>query len=203
MCRPISLGTGGAISLEHAILGFLERGPVSGYDLKTRCFDSDLAHCWTADQAQVYRTLDRMRARGLVTSRSAASKGGRGRPDRRLYTITDAGRAELAGWLSQAAAPPPLRDPFLLQLFFAAELPADRVLSLLREERAARQSRLDWLRRRAEAVTSPDREDSDGERAPAFRKMTVAAAVAAARTSIDWLDDCIEAVHAGIGEETG
>ena len=47
------------MSLGHAILGFLNREPMTGYDLKTRCFDDDAAHFWTADQAQVYRTLDR------------------------------------------------------------------------------------------------------------------------------------------------
>ena len=46
------------MSLGHAILGFLSRRPMTGYELKTRCFDQVASHFWTADQAQIYRTLD-------------------------------------------------------------------------------------------------------------------------------------------------
>src|SRR5579875_1236367 len=44
------------MSLTHAILGFLNRQPMTGYDLKTQCFDISVAYFWPADQAQIYRT---------------------------------------------------------------------------------------------------------------------------------------------------
>ena len=44
------------MSLEYVILGFLEVGPKTGYDLKKR-FDRSVAGFWPADQSRIYRTL--------------------------------------------------------------------------------------------------------------------------------------------------
>ena len=47
------------MSLEYAILGFLNYLPLSGYDLK-KMFDTSVQHFWPADQSQIYRTLARL-----------------------------------------------------------------------------------------------------------------------------------------------
>ena len=47
------------MSLEFAILGFLNYHPYSGYDLK-KIFDTSVSHFWPADQSQIYRTLSRL-----------------------------------------------------------------------------------------------------------------------------------------------
>jgi len=44
------------MSLEYAILGFLNYHPYTGYDLK-KIFDNSVQHFWVADQSQIYRTL--------------------------------------------------------------------------------------------------------------------------------------------------
>ena len=51
------------MSLEHAILGFLQYKPMSGYDLK-KIFDTSVRHFWPADQSQIYRTLTRLADKG-------------------------------------------------------------------------------------------------------------------------------------------
>ena len=43
------------MSLEYVILGFLEVGPKTGYDLKKR-FDRTVHGFWPADQSRIYRT---------------------------------------------------------------------------------------------------------------------------------------------------
>jgi PadR family transcriptional regulator AphA len=51
------------------------------------------------------------------------------RPDRKVYSITDAGRTELMKWL---AGPPPLgeaRSAPLIQIFFAGQLSDDEILA--------------------------------------------------------------------------
>ena len=48
-----------AMSLDHAILGFLALEPMSGYDLK-RVFDQSVQHFWPATQSQIYRSLGKM-----------------------------------------------------------------------------------------------------------------------------------------------
>jgi len=42
------------MSLEYAILGFLNYHPYNGYDLK-KIFDTSSAIFWPADQSQIYR----------------------------------------------------------------------------------------------------------------------------------------------------
>lgn len=180
------------MSLEHAILGFLAGGPMTGYDLKTRCFDKTASHVWTADQAQVYRTLDRLVGRRLATARAVPQ---RGKPDRRVYSITPRGREELIRWLGSHEEPPALRDPFLLRLMFASDLPDRELLALLRESRDAHMRRLESLRARIASAQDRTRED-------AVRLMTIEASAAAVRGTIDWLDSSIERVEAGLPAPT-
>lgn len=115
------------MSLQHAILGFLAIRPMSGYELK-HAFDGTVAHFWTADQAQIYRTLARLSDAGQVTVRRIAQDG---RPDRNEHRITAAGVTELDGWLARPHPPQPTREAFLLQLFFAGRLGTAAVRRLL------------------------------------------------------------------------
>jgi DNA-binding PadR family transcriptional regulator len=176
------------MSLDHAILGFLASQPMTGYDLKTRCFDKAASHLWTADQAQIYRTLDRLEKQKLVASRLIPQPG---RPDRKEYSLTSAGRRALIEWLETPHPLPPLRDPLLLQLFFAGALPDDQLLAVLATARDGYQRRLEGLRR--------DAADTGGEtRAASVRRMTLDGAMSQARAAIDWLDDMRERIGAGI-----
>ena len=83
------------MSLEYAILGFLNYSPFTGYDLK-KVFDATVQHFWSADQSQIYRTLaDLPRKNGSsrkLSNRMIA-------PIARIYHITDTGREELRNWL--------------------------------------------------------------------------------------------------------
>ena len=89
------------MSLEYAILGFLNYHPYTGYDLK-KIFDTSIRHFWPADQSQIYRTLARLTEQGFAEMEKVPQDD---RPDRKVYSITEAGRAELMKWLS---GPPPI-----------------------------------------------------------------------------------------------
>jgi len=183
------------MALEFAILGFLSLEPMTGYDLKTRCFDDAAGHLWTADQAQIYRTLERMASRGLVRSRLVPQ---RGRPDRRLYSITPRGRSALSAWLREPEAPSQVRDPFLLHLFLAPGLGDEEIVSLLESARLEYQRRLDHLRGPARHELDAWARETGRTRDAELRRMTLTAGAAAARSAIDWVDDCIERVRGGL-----
>ena len=85
------------MSLDYAILGFLNYRPYSGYDLK-KIFDKFVRHFWPADQSQIYRTLARMNEKGLVET-EVIRQGSR--PDRKEYHITSLDCDELRQWLDQ------------------------------------------------------------------------------------------------------
>jgi PadR family transcriptional regulator, regulatory protein AphA len=116
------------MSLTHAILGFLASGPKSGYTLKVECFDVSVNHFWPADQAQIYRTLDKLAEGGLVESQLKIQTD---RPNSKIYHITETGRAELLRWLMQDHPMPDHREAFLIQLYFARHLSADQVRARL------------------------------------------------------------------------
>jgi PadR family transcriptional regulator, regulatory protein AphA len=181
------------MTLEHAILGFLEREPMTGYDLKTRCFDAAAGHVWTADQAQVYRTLERLSERGLVRSRVLPQ---RGRPDRRIYRITPRGREALLSWLRDPQDAAAVRDPFLVRVLMAADLNDKEIADLLASARDGYQIRLEALRADA-AAGVPACAAADPRGAELYR-LTLAAAMSVTRTVIDWIDDCSERVSRGL-----
>lgn len=183
------------MALEYAILGFLSFDPMTGYDLKTRCFDEAAGHLWSADQAQIYRTLDKLASRGLVSSRLVPQ---RGRPDRRLYSITQKGRRALSAWLREPENPSQVRDPFLLHLFLAPGLPDDEITGLLEHAREEYQRRLEHLRGPARDELDEWARATGRARDAELRRMTLTAGAAAARSAIDWVDDCIERVRGGL-----
>ncbi|MDH4140742.1 MAG: PadR family transcriptional regulator [Coriobacteriia bacterium] len=180
------------MSLDYAILGFLDSQELSGYDLKTKCFDGAVAHFWTADQAQVYRTLDRLKSRGLV---SATRRRQTARPDRRVYAITPTGRRALTEWLAGPHALPPYRNPFLIQVNFAEGLSNDALAEVLERQREQHQMRLADLRARSASAPGKGGGKRTPSRAELLHRMTFDAAMAQERSSIDWLDDCIEVLQ--------
>jgi PadR family transcriptional regulator, regulatory protein AphA len=114
----------------YIVLGLLELGGESTpYGLKQLVAGS-VGHFWTLQHAQLYSEPERLAKAGHVTERR--ERTGR---RRRLYSLTDRGRAALDAWrddpVSERAE---LREPALLKLFFgtdprrlaAAQLPAHR-----------------------------------------------------------------------------
>src|SRR5262245_14405063 len=172
---------GAPMSLAHAILGILRDQPMTGYDLKTQCFDRSIAHFWPADQAQIYRTLDRMAADGWISSELEVQES---RPNRKVHRLTDAGRAELARWLRTQQPLPSYREPFLIQLFFADALPNGAIEALLVRQRELHQERLAHYH----AIPLPPLDDLTAERALALQRLTLELGIALEQAQIDWLD---------------
>lgn len=103
------------MSLDHAILGFLNYCPLSGYDLK-KVFDISIRHFWAADQSQIYRTLARLAESGLVTVNIIEQDS---RPDRKVYSITVQGKEELHRWLNGPIIMESARSAPLVRVFFS------------------------------------------------------------------------------------
>lgn len=136
------------MSLRHAILGFLSIGPMSGYDLK-KVFDESVGHFWTADQAQIYRTLSRLIEEGLVEANRIEQEG---RPDRKEHRLTDAGRVELDKWVIAPGESQPTREPFLIKVFFAGRLGPEQARQLLLDRIGEAEQQLAVLKEIASGV---------------------------------------------------
>ncbi len=178
------------MSLPHAILGFLQNSPMTGYDLKTACFDGSVAHFWPADQSQIYRTLDTLTEKGWVESELEVQTD---RPNRKIYSITEAGRTELSRWLQAEQDLPVHREPFLVQLFFSGQLPDDQIIALMESQLAAHES---VLARYGTIRIPDDIPDSALARSVELQRMTLDMGVRIEQMYIAWLRDSIAKVKA-------
>ncbi|MGV9558916.1 PadR family transcriptional regulator [Streptomyces sp. NPDC003401] len=101
------------MSLKYAVLAALLEGEASGYEL-SKVFDVSLANFWPATPQQLYRELERLAGDGLVAARVVRQER---RPDKRMFTLTEAGREDLRAF---AAAPPrrptAVRDELLIKV---------------------------------------------------------------------------------------
>jgi PadR family transcriptional regulator AphA len=112
--------------LAHAILGFLEYQPMTGYDLK-KYFDQSIAHFWSATQSHIYKALENLEKDGMVESHIIPQEG---KPNRKEYKITEAGRAELYRWASTPLSFEVPRHAWLIQVFFAHSLSNEDIARL-------------------------------------------------------------------------
>ena len=102
--------------MRNAILALLAAGAAYGYELK-QALDGQFGAVWPAiNIGQIYATLQRLERDGLVASETIPQER---RPNRRVYTLTDAGRKDLADWLDAPASGPRLKDDFFLKLVLA------------------------------------------------------------------------------------
>lgn len=113
--------------LSHAILGFLVYMPMTGYDLK-KYFDRSVAHFWSATQSHIYKALETLEEGEFVVSKIIPHEG---KPNRKEYHITKAGRAELQQWLATPLPLSPVREAWMIQLFFAHSLSNGEIAELI------------------------------------------------------------------------
>ncbi len=85
------------VALPHAILVSLCEQSGSGYELARR-FDRSIGYFWAATHQQIYRTLRAMEDDGWVHVTPVVQHG---RPDKKVYTVSAAGRTELARWIAE------------------------------------------------------------------------------------------------------
>ncbi len=122
----------------YLVLGLLAReGPSTPYELK-RHVAVTLGHFWSFPHTLLYSEPPRLASCGLLTERR--EQHGR---RRRLFTITQAGVDALRAWLARPShEPTELRDPGLLQLFFADLGPPEARLAIAAEQLAIHRLKL-------------------------------------------------------------
>src|ERR671926_635609 len=109
MIEPTTKGKIERGPVQRALLALLAQQPRHGYELHD-LFEAAVGGHWELNSGQIYSSLERLARDGLVVEESVERGGG---PDKRLWTLTDAGKDELAIWFD---SPVPrdyrLRDEF-------------------------------------------------------------------------------------------
>jgi len=177
--------------LSHAILGFLEYQPMSGYDLK-KYFDISVAHFWSATQSHIYKALENLEKDGLVEGRIIPQEG---KPNRREYHITEAGRAELHRWLVTPLPVEQTRIAWLIQIFFSHFSSNEEIASLLEARMEQIRSQLDAFRKEVQAGLDRNAEQIGVERARQLWQITLDYGTAHDEQELEWLEQMLERVR--------
>lgn len=111
------------MALGFAILVSLSEGPKSGYDVAKQ-FDESIGFYWRARHSQIYRELGKLKENGLAVAEEVPQTG---KPNRIVFTITDAGREALLQWSREPSEPPEMKDHFLVQLYGIESVDLDGV----------------------------------------------------------------------------
>ena len=165
----------------YAVLGFLSWQPASGYDIR-RAIAESVGHFWSESYGQIYPALRELERDGLAVRSIEHTPG---RPDRHVYTITDAGRLELERWLQQATDPHVYRVEVLIKLFFGEQVPTKANLAHIaryRSEHEALVARYGAIREHLL------RDHRDNPRLP-YWLLTVECGLKVGRAYLEWCDE--------------
>lgn len=129
---------------ENALLGFLFEAPGHGYDLSLHFADGgDLAAVGYLGKSQLYALLKSLETHHLAEPTLEEGEGG---PARRVYRITEAGRARFLRWVTEPTVSiRGLRVEFLLKLYFVSRLGLPGLNELLDAQEGVLRRRLEKL----------------------------------------------------------
>ncbi|MCP4021644.1 MAG: PadR family transcriptional regulator [Desulfobacteraceae bacterium] len=138
----------------YAILGLLNTGPMSGYDIKKH-FEQIASNFWSESYGQIYPILKRLDTDGLATR---AIEKQVGKPDRHIYTLTSKGQDELMVWLKQPVERHVGRHEILLKLIFGSAIPVTENIKQLRHFQKLHEDELVGLKSIQARMKTKDKE---------------------------------------------
>lgn len=126
---------------QFAILGCLTIRPMSAYEMKA-FMARTTQFFWTEREGQLYPTLRKLGELSWVTYvEEPAAKVG----TKKIYTITESGRAAFDNWFAGETALPVERNEVLLKIFFAKSQSQSAVNKVLEDALAMYEDHLEVL----------------------------------------------------------
>ncbi|PZV09452.1 MAG: PadR family transcriptional regulator [Leptolyngbya sp.] len=171
------------MALSHTILAVLSQQPYSGYDISKR-FEESVSCYWQASQQQIYRELSKIEHQGWATYETVPQAG---KPDKKIYSITEAGKGELTRWYAEPTEPTPIREDLLVKVLSAPYVADELLLQELHRrrqlhcERLANYQTMEALYR---AIAHPPRIEQ-------FRYLTLRRGMRYEQDWIDWIDEVL------------
>jgi DNA-binding PadR family transcriptional regulator len=166
------------MSVRHSLLALLQDQPRYGYQLRIE-FQDRTGATWPLNIGQVYTTLDRLERDGLVKNDGDDGAG------HVIYSITEAGRAEVQGWFEapvERDSPP--RNELAIKLALAVTLPGADVAAIIQTQRVASMAAL-------QEYTKARRETTFNQRAVDTASLLVLdSLIFQSEAEVRWLDLC-------------
>jgi DNA-binding PadR family transcriptional regulator len=172
------------MALRNAVMAALLEGEASGYDL-AKGFQASVANFWMATPQQLYRELERMEKEGLVSARVVQQER---RPNKRLFSLTEAGLEVLREYVGEAPAKPlALRDELMVkvQCVDIGDIEAVRAAVVERFERSTdKLARYERMQERMLAGRSEEEYLATAARVGPY--LTLLGGIALERANIQW-----------------
>ncbi|MFT4199308.1 PadR family transcriptional regulator [Gordonia sp. (in: high G+C Gram-positive bacteria)] len=173
------------MALEHAIMVSLAERPGTGYEIAQQ-FDRSIGHFWSATHQQVYRTLKKLHVDGLVDFEPVVQDG---RPDKKVYQLSDAGREALAKWVSTPTAVTPLRNELGVKIRGAEHGDLASIILELEQYRDSNRQLLEFYRSSA-AQDFPNPDALTGRKLHQY--LVLRGGIRAATSVVEWCDEVID-----------
>ncbi len=130
------------MSVRSLCLAILSFGDATGYEIRKESTEGRFSYFEDASFGSIYPALARLESEGMVTVREEPQAG---KPGRKVYSITEAGRTEFLTFLCEPQAADTFRSPFLLVALNAAQLPPDVIRSAIERRKAQVRQELNVL----------------------------------------------------------
>ena len=176
------------MSLKYAICGFLNYGPLTGYDLN-KIFNRSASYFWPATQSQIYRTLEELAREGWAEKNIEKQDG---RPDRKLYHLNDLGREQLQKWVKTYHPYRGERMAMIVQFFFSSLREDREIIDLLEKRAAQHRERLALYRGETRNFLEKAIDQTGREREGKFWHLSLNLGIRLEKAWIDWLEDTAE-----------
>jgi DNA-binding PadR family transcriptional regulator len=116
--------------LALAVLSYLSRGPMHAYELARTLREHGDDRSIKFNHGSLYMVFGQLAKAGFIVERETVRHGRR--PERTVYSLTDAGRRELRDWLRELVEEPQHEYPhFVAALSLIGALPPAEVVELL------------------------------------------------------------------------
>lgn len=175
------------MSLGYGILGFLNYGKMSGYDI-AKAFDSSLKFFWHAQNSHIYLELKKLEKMGFISGDLVMQSD---RPNKKIYSITSEGKKAFLDWLANSGGDEDVqfKSAFMMRVFFGGNLsPAQGADNL----KKFRQSCVDYLERMSDIPDSIDRYGKNKESYQSlYWSFTADFGYVFIKCCIDWAERCI------------
>lgn len=140
------------MNVKTLCLGILNFGEATGYEIRKMSLEGRFSHFIDASYGAIYPALLHLTEEGLVSCREEHQSG---KPDRKVYSITEKGRAALLEALHETPPPDKYRSEFLFIMSCAGLLDRNHIAKMVDDRIALHDEMIARLNEAMECCNAP------------------------------------------------
>ncbi|MFN2747653.1 MULTISPECIES: PadR family transcriptional regulator [Bacillus] len=180
--------------LKYAILGLLDKGSLSGYDMTSR-FKAELGQFWSAKHSQIYPELKKLTDEGFIEFQTVIQGE---KLEKKMYSITPEGKRELHEWLTAyKPVPDTVKDEFMLKAYFISSMELDEARGLFSDQLLKRRKKAAFLKERLQELKD-EADDPVSFQSPHFgHYLVLTRALERENGYCSWLENALKLMEDG------